>query len=155
MLRSTSLKNDSWKPVKLLARQSVESKLIDICLDSNSDKVFALSNDCLRIFSNHQLLDSVSLDGAKKIVILHCVSNYPAKLESLNLSAINTLRRKTKLDIGWSDHSAKSLVVYKAIQKWRASYVEMHIDLDGKGVEYKNGHCWLPKNAKELINFLA
>ena len=68
MLRSTSLKNDSWKPVKLLARQSVESKLIDICLDSNSDKVFALSNDCLRIFSNHQLLDSVSLDGAKKIV---------------------------------------------------------------------------------------
>jgi len=67
MLRSTSLKNDSWKPVKLLARQSVESKLIDICLDSNSDKVFALSNDCLRIFSNHQLLDSVSLDDAKKI----------------------------------------------------------------------------------------
>ena len=93
-------------------------------------------------------------NGAKKIVILHCVSNYPAKLESLNLSAINTLRRKTKLDIGWSDHSAKSLVVYKAIQKWRASYVEMHIDLDGKGVEYKNGHCWLPKNAKELINFV-
>ena len=56
-------------------------------------------------------------NGAKKIIILHCVSNYPAKLKSLNLSAISTLRKKTKLDIGWSDHSAKSLVVYKAIQK--------------------------------------
>ena len=93
-------------------------------------------------------------NGAKKIIILHCVSNYPAKLESLNLSAINTLRKKTKLDVGWSDHSAKNLVVYKAIQKWKASFVELHIDLDGKGYEYKSGHCWLPKNAKELINFV-
>ena len=93
-------------------------------------------------------------NGAMKIIILHCVSNYPAKLESLNLSAINTLRKKTKLDVGWSDHSAKSLVVYKAIQKWKASFVELHIDLDGKGYEYKSGHCWLPKNAKELINFV-
>ena len=92
--------------------------------------------------------------GTKKIIILHCVSNYPAKLESLNLSAIDTLRRKTKLDIGWSDHTAKSLVVYKAIQKWKASYVEMHIDLDGQGFEYKSGHCWLPKKAKEVINFI-
>ena len=56
---------------------------------------------------------------------------------------------KTKLDIGWSDHTTKSLVVYKAVQKWKASYVEMHIDLDGQGFEYKSGHCWLPKKAKE------
>ena len=56
--------------------------------------------------------------------------------------------------MGWSDHSAKSLVIYKAIQKWKASYIEMHIDLDGKGFEYKSGHCWLPNNAKEcLYNF--
>ena len=93
-------------------------------------------------------------NGAKKIIILHCVSNYPAKLNSLNLSAISSLRKKTRLEIGWSDHSAKNLVVYKAIQKWKASYVEMHIDLDGKGFEYKSGHCWLPENAKELINFV-
>ena len=93
-------------------------------------------------------------NGAKKIIILHCVSNYPAKLESLNLSAIQTLRKKTNLTIGWSDHSASSLVVFKAIEKWKAEYIEMHIDLDGKGFEYKSGHCWLPKDSKELINFV-
>ena len=80
-------------------------------------------------------------NGANKIIILHCVSNYPAQLSSLNLSAINTIRNKTKLLVGWSDHSAKSLVIYNAIQKWKASYIEMHIDLDGKGFEYKSGHC--------------
>ena len=93
-------------------------------------------------------------NGANKIIILHCVSNYPAQLSSLNLSAINTIRNKTKLLVGWSDHSAKSLVIYNAIQKWKASYIEMHIDLDGKGFEYKSGHCWLPDNAKELIEFI-
>jgi sialic acid synthase SpsE len=93
-------------------------------------------------------------NGAKKIIILHCVSNYPAKLESLNLSAIQTLRKKTNLTIGWSDHSASSLVVFKAIEKWKAEYIEMHIDLDGKGFEYKSGHCCLPQYAKELIKFV-
>ncbi len=105
----------------------------------------------------HEVENAVKIlkkNGAKKIIILHCVSNYPAKLNSLNLSAISSLRKKTRLEIGWSDHSAKNLVVYKAIQKWKASYVEMHIDLDGKGFEYKSGHCWLPENAKELINFV-
>ena len=29
----------------------------------------------------------------------------------------------------------------------------MHIDLDGKGNEFKAGHCWLPSRAKEVISF--
>lgn len=94
-------------------------------------------------------------NGAEKIIVLHCVSCYPPSLDSLNLSAIKTLKKETRLDVGWSDHSANKLVVYKAIEKWGASYVEMHLDLDGKGYEYKkDGHCWLPKDAKDLINFI-
>lgn len=90
-------------------------------------------------------------NGAKKIIILHCVSNYPAKLESLNLSAINTIRRKTNLSTGWSDHSNNPLVVYRAVEKWNASYIEMHLDIDGKGYEFNAGHCWLPNKARNLI----
>jgi sialic acid synthase SpsE len=94
-------------------------------------------------------------NGAEKIIVLHCVSCYPTSLNSLNLSAIKTLKKETKLEVGWSDHSANKLVVYRAIEKWGASYVEMHLDLDGKGYEYKkDGHCWLPKDVKDLINFI-
>lgn len=91
---------------------------------------------------------------AKKIIILHCVSNYPAQTRTLNLSAINSIRNKTKLNVGWSDHSKNPLVIQRVIQKWKSNYVEMHIDLDGKGYEYKSGHCWLPKDAKNLIDFI-
>lgn len=93
-------------------------------------------------------------NGANKIIILHCVSNYPAKIKSLNLSAINTIRKKTKLTTGWSDHSNNPLIVSRAIEKFKSSYVELHLDLEGKGYEFKSGHCWLPSKAKNLIFYI-
>tara|TARA_Y100000588_G_C14103900_1_gene860052 strand:- start:944 stop:1126 length:183 start_codon:yes stop_codon:yes gene_type:complete len=44
MLRSTSIKLDSWKPVKLLARQSVDDKILSISCDLKGDVVAALTN---------------------------------------------------------------------------------------------------------------
>ena len=99
-------------------------------------------------------IDILKKNGAKKIIVLHCVSNYPADLKTLNLSAIRTIRNNTKLSVGWSDHSNNPFVVYRAVEKWNASLIEMHIDLDGKGFEYKSGHCWLPEKAQEVISFI-
>ena len=42
---------------------------------------------------------------AKKISLLHCTTEYPAPLEELNLNVINTLSKKYKASIGYSDHS--------------------------------------------------
>jgi len=92
--------------------------------------------------------------GSKKIIVLHCVSNYPAKLDSLNLSAIGHLRKKIKTPVGWSDHSNDPLVILQSIEKWKSDFVEMHIDLDGKGYEFNSGHCWLPERAKKIISFI-
>ncbi len=42
----------------------------------------------------------------KKIIILHCVSNYPTKIEDANLNRINFLKNKFKeYKIGLSDHT--------------------------------------------------
>jgi len=40
----------------------------------------------------------------KEIIILHCVSSYPAKKEELNLLNIVELKKKFKLKTGYSDH---------------------------------------------------
>lgn len=40
-----------------------------------------------------------------KVVLLHCVANYPCSDESLNLRVLDTLRRTFGLTIGYSDHS--------------------------------------------------
>ena len=43
--------------------------------------------------------------GAKDIVLLHCVTSYPTKIEDTNLNTMETLRSTFKLPVGLSDHS--------------------------------------------------
>ncbi len=90
--------------------------------------------------------------GAKDITLLHCVSTYPVSVEQCNLSAIKTLRDRYKCEVGWSDHSVKDSVIYRAVYKWNASMIEFHMDLDGSGAEFQIGHCWLPDQIAAVIN---
>jgi len=40
----------------------------------------------------------------KKLILLHCTSLYPNQFKNVNLSAINNLKKKYGLEIGYSDH---------------------------------------------------
>lgn len=83
--------------------------------------------------------------------VLHCTSAYPTPFNEANLSAIDTIRKITKCEMGWSDHTVNPGVIHRAIHKWDAKIIEFHLDLDGKGEEFSSGHCWLPNNIKEVI----
>jgi N-acetylneuraminate synthase len=83
--------------------------------------------------------------------LLHCTSAYPTPPSEANLSAIETIRNATNCEVGWSDHTVCPGVIYRAVQKWNASCVEFHLDLDGNGDEYKTGHCWLPEEIRSVI----
>ncbi len=137
--------------IKIASYEILWKELLIKCAKAN--KPIIISTGMANIKEVMEAVKILKNNDAKKIIILHCVSNYPAKIESLNLSAIQTIRKKTKLITGWSDHSSSKLVVNRAIEKWNASYVELHLDLEGKGFEFKSGHCWLPNEAKDLINF--
>ena len=94
-------------------------------------------------------------NGCKKIIILHCVSSYPAKIESCNLNSITYLRKKFRCEVGWSDHTVNPFVIYSAAVEKKADFIEFHLDLDGKGWEYNDAeHCWLPNQIVNLIKFL-
>jgi hypothetical protein len=67
MLRSTSVKNDIWKPVKLLARQSVEGPILHSSCNFRGDIVAVLTASNFSIFNNRELLCSISLNGGKKL----------------------------------------------------------------------------------------
>ena len=50
MLRSTSVKQESWKPVKLLAKQPVEEEIISLETDFKGKVAVALTNNTINIF---------------------------------------------------------------------------------------------------------
>jgi len=92
--------------------------------------------------------------GCRDLTILHCISGYPAPVKECNLAAIETIREKFKCSAGWSDHSVNPGVIYRAVNRWGASAVEFHLDLDGNGGEFSGGHCWLPEGIRPVIENL-
>jgi len=67
--------------------------------------------------------------GAGAIILLHCVTSYPAALGEANLLAIRTLRCAFKLPVGYSDHTA-GLLAPLAARVLGACVIEKHFTLN-------------------------
>ena len=67
--------------------------------------------------------------GDNELVILHCVSNYPAAVDQLNLRCIQTMAEEFGVPVGYSDHSLgiEAPIVAAALG---AAVVEKHFTLD-------------------------
>ena len=85
-----------------------------------------------------------------KLILLHCVSDYPAKNEDLNLNAIQLLREKFKLKIGFSDHSKGNLASIVATTLG-AEVIEKHITLNKKMLGPDHSSSMNEKEFKKLL----
>jgi len=63
------------------------------------------------------------------LTILHCTSNYPAPLDSVNLRAMQTMADEFGLPVGYSDHTAGILIAPVAVAMG-ATVIEKHFTLD-------------------------
>jgi sialic acid synthase SpsE len=68
-------------------------------------------------------------EGVEDIVLLHCVSCYPAANEDINLRAMDTLRQAFKLPVGLSDHTLGITIPVAAVAL-QACVIEKHFTLD-------------------------
>ena len=93
-------------------------------------------------------------NGCKKITVLHCVSSYPAKITDCNLNSIKYLSKKLKCENVADDHSRNPMVINEVISQFNVKFIELHIDIEGKGYEFNQGQCWLPAELKELTDFI-
>ena len=69
--------------------------------------------------------------GAKEIILLYCVSNYPSKISDFNFNNIGILKERYNCKVGFSDHSTDNKVVAAAIAAG-AEVIEKHIALHGQ-----------------------
>ncbi len=72
---------------------------------------------------------AVEVLGTEDLVLLHCNSTYPASLEELNLRAMETLRERYGVPVGYSGHEV-GLATTVAAATLGAAVVERHITLD-------------------------
>lgn len=68
-------------------------------------------------------------NGTHDIRLLHCNTEYPTPYEDVNLKAIETMRAKFGIEVGYSDHT-KGIEVPIAAVAMGATIIEKHFTLD-------------------------
>ena len=67
--------------------------------------------------------------GCEDIKLLHCTSEYPTPFNEVNLNAMDTLKKKFGLGVGYSDHTVGTEVAIAAVAMG-ACIIEKHFTLD-------------------------
>lgn len=98
----------------------------------------------VKILTSHGLIKN-------KISLLHCVSEYPAEVSSINLKAMQNMGKFLKLKIGFSDHTTSVLVPALAVALG-ARIIEKHITLNNNlsGPDHKSSLS--PLNFKKMVD---
>ncbi len=72
---------------------------------------------------------TIEQSGNPPLALLHCVSNYPAAAEDVNLRAMETMRVAFGVPVGYSDHTTGDEVTLAAVALG-ACIIEKHFTLD-------------------------
>lgn len=135
---------------KIASYELLWDDLLGAC--ARTGKPVVLSTGMATIEEIQNAVNVLRRNGCASPTLLHCTSAYPTPHHEANLAAIETLRRATGCEVGWSDHTVEPTVLFRAIYRWNVKMVEFHLDLDGQGEEYAAGHCWLPDQIRSVIH---
>lgn len=92
-------------------------------------KPIILSTGMSTLGEIEEALKDIREGGAEEILLLHCVSSYPAKAEDMNLRAVVSLRDNFRLPVGLSDHTIGITVAIAAVALGAVA-LEKHFTLD-------------------------
>ncbi len=91
--------------------------------------------------------------GASEILLMHCVSSYPASPQYMNLRALQTLQSYFELSVGLSDHSEGILLSLVAVALG-AVLIEKHFTLDKQAPGPDHKASMDPVDLKMLVRNL-
>jgi N-acetylneuraminate synthase/N,N'-diacetyllegionaminate synthase len=98
-----------------------------------------------------EALNVIRSEGVEDVILLQCVSNYPTRIEDINLRAMGTLKQAFKVPVGLSDHTLGIIVPIAAVALG-ACVLEKHFTLDRNlpGPDHKAS--LEPDELKEMVN---
>jgi N,N'-diacetyllegionaminate synthase len=94
-------------------------------------------------------IDLINRNFRKDITILHCISNYPAKFEEVNLRNIQEIKKRFNYPVGFSDHTVGNDCAIAAVAMG-AKVIEKHVTFD-KNVEGPDHKASIDINELKLL----
>ena len=86
----------------------------------------------------------------KDLILLHCTSNYPARVEDCNLRAMKTMAEELNVPVGYSDHTLGIFVSIAAVAMG-ACVIEKHFTLDKNLFGPDHKASLEPDELKEMV----
>lgn len=99
-----------------------------------------------------EIRDIFSSNNNDKLAILHCVTKYPMDPGFANLKAIDTMKKKLKIPIGYSDHSTGTDVCKVAISMG-ANMIEKHVTMDKRQKGPDHILSATPRELRDMVRF--
>lgn len=87
--------------------------------------------------------------GCKELVVLHCVSGYPAPAEDYNLYTMVDMAKSFNVPVGLSDHTLDNTTAITSVALG-ACLIEKHFTLDRKGGGPDDSFSLEPKELQQL-----
>ena len=89
------------------------------------DKPIILSTGMCTMNEVKNSVNAIKNEGNEKIILMHCISNYPSQMEELNLNAIETMKKEFNVPVGFSDHTSGILGTLTSVS-FGANIIERH-----------------------------
>lgn len=84
------------------------------------------------------------------LILLHCVSAYPAPASEMNLNVIREMQERCRVPVGLSDHTLERVVSELAVAAG-ASVIEKHLTLDRTLPGPDHGFSLEPRDFKAMV----
>lgn len=108
---------------KIASFELVDLPLIEYA--AKTKKPLIMSTGMASMIEIREAVTTAKESGATDIILLKCVSNYPAQPDQMNLNVIDRMRREFNCPVGFSDHSLELVVAVAAVCQG-AVLVERH-----------------------------
>ncbi len=109
-----------------------------------------ISTGCSTLLEVSQGVSALLDNGCRELMVFHCISEYPAPLDQVNLRAMQTLKDVFRVAVGFSDHTIGSYAAIAAAAL-DASAIEKHFTLD-RTMEGPDHRASIePKDLKHLV----
>lgn len=142
---------------KIASFEAVDLPLIEYV--ASTKKPLIISTGLCNFDEISEAVEAAQSAGCEELIVLHCVSGYPAPATDYNLNTIRDLQEQFNVPTGLSDHTLDNAAAIAAVSLG-ACFIEKHFTLDREAGGPDDSFSLEPeglKNLSEMANsaFLA
>jgi len=112
---------------KVASFEATDLPLIKYIASTKKPMIISTGMACLEEIE--EAVSAAQDNGCNDLILLHCISSYPAPVEQSNLLTISDMRKRFNVQVGLSDHSLSDVASITSVA-FGATVIEKHFILD-------------------------